>query len=347
MADLELTFINNDNNAEMDVELNDSLMVEQIIQGLIVEGFVPPLNDLTHSYALTIKGRTTLTKGQTLAGAGVQTHDRIFISMTPPAPSPLPPLIVSLPDKTTLPSFNNTLASPSTYQAKTRSTFRHRGVMVLSLIGLAVVGLVAITWLLLSQRNADTSTVPTPAPTPTTAPTSSAAPSGSPIIPTAAAIITNVQTSTDIDSNVLPTQVTSTFTLNQVVYVTFNFIFNGQPGWIEAKFYADGQLIPSFTNKLSINDGIHKNGALWPIGYQTYSAPTQGTAELYWCTQIDCSDEQLGAFINFTVTNTANIHKTSQPIVTILEGISPVNTTFSSASLSGTDIALPNSKKLG
>jgi hypothetical protein len=321
MADLELTFINNVNNAEMDVELNDSLMVEQIIQGLVVEGFVPQLNNPTHSYTLTIKGRTTLTKGQTLAGAGVQSHDRIFISMTPLTPSLLSPLIVSPRDKTPLPFLDTTLASPSTYQAKTRPAFHHRGVMVLSLIGLAVVGLVAITWLMLSLGNADTNTVPTPTiePTPTTAPTSSAPPSGLQLVPTAAAIIINVQSSTGIDSNILPTQVTSTFTLNQVIYVTFNIIFNGQVGTVEAKFYANGQLIPSFTNTILVNDGIHKNFVLLPINHQTYSTPTQGAVELYWCPQYDCSNEQLAAFINFTVTNSVNIHKASQHVVTIID----------------------------
>ena len=82
MATLDLTFINAGDNAELDAELEDNLRAEQIIQSLVNEKFIPALNDQTRSYMLTIKGRNTIAEGQTLAAAGVQTNDRIRVSVT-------------------------------------------------------------------------------------------------------------------------------------------------------------------------------------------------------------------------------------------------------------------------
>src|SRR6266536_771661 len=69
--------------------------------------------------------------------------------------------------------------------------------------------------------------------TPTTAPTT--------INATAAAIITSPQTYTAIDNNLAPTKPTATFTAGHDVYVTFNISSNGQDGYIEAKWYQNGQ----------------------------------------------------------------------------------------------------------
>src|SRR5260370_10554647 len=83
MAVIDVTFINAGDGAELDVELPDSMRAEQVIQNLINEGFIPPLNDNTRSYLLTIKGRNTIVEGQTLAEAGVISNDRIRVSVTP------------------------------------------------------------------------------------------------------------------------------------------------------------------------------------------------------------------------------------------------------------------------
>jgi len=82
MASLDLTFINAGDNAELDAELEDTLMSEQVIQALVNEQFIPVLTDPTRSYMLTIKGRNTIAEGQTLADAGVQQKDRIRVSVT-------------------------------------------------------------------------------------------------------------------------------------------------------------------------------------------------------------------------------------------------------------------------
>jgi len=135
------------------------------------------------------------------------------------------------------------------------------------------------------------STPTSPAATPTSAPTSV---SGTAIDPTAAAIVFKAQTASAIDSNDLPTHVTSNFAVKQDVYVTFQLKTNGQAGYTEAKLYSDTSYIG---NKiLTIQpDFDHR--------YFTASLnqPSTGTVELYWCTKANCSDEKLATFVTFTV----------------------------------------------
>ena len=128
---------------------------------------------------------------------------------------------------------------------------------------------------------------------------STGAPSGKAIVPSAAAILSNPQTSTDVDSNYSPTHVTSTFTTNQTVYITFDIDSGSQDGFIEAKWYADGQLVSdkSFTHTHTHNVGLFSH---------TYTTVTNsGVTELYWCTQSNCSDAQLAQVVHFTVTSSS------------------------------------------
>ena len=125
------------------------------------------------------------------------------------------------------------------------------------------------------------------------------APSGKAIVPSASAILSNPQTSTDVDSNYNPTHVTSTFTTNQMVYVTFDIDSGSQDGFIEAKWYADGQLLSdrSFAHTHTHNVGLFSH---------TYTTATNnGVTELYWCTQSNCSDAQLAQVVHFTVTSSS------------------------------------------
>ncbi len=153
---------------------------------------------------------------------------------------------------------------------------------------------------------------PTSAPTsaPTTAPTTSAAaPSGNSIDSTASSIITHIQTSTAIDSNDKPTNVTSSFQTNQAVYVTYDLSLNGQTGYVEVKWYFDGQMAAS---KI-----FNANNPQYAHGYfgETYTKSTQqGAAEIYWCTQSDCSDEALAGYTTFTVSS-SGYHTGGQPPV--------------------------------
>jgi len=141
-------------------------------------------------------------------------------------------------------------------------------------------------------NNAAPTSVPTTAPT-----TASGPPSGNTIDATAASIITNLKTASAIDSNYKPTNVTNTFQTNQTIYVTYNLNLNGQTGYIEVKWYVAGQVGAS---KI-----FNANNPQYTDGYfsETYKVPAQGSAELYFCTQSDCSDEALAGYVTFTVTS--------------------------------------------
>lgn len=151
---------------------------------------------------------------------------------------------------------------------------------------------------------------PTTAPTtaPTSAPTTAAgAPSGSSVDATASSIVTDIKSSSSIDSNYKPTNVTNTFQTNQTIYVTYNLHLNGQTGYVEVKWYFDGQMAAS--KIFNANNSQYVNGYF----SETYKQATQqGAAEVYWCTQSDCSDEALAGYVNFTVSS-SGYHVGGQP----------------------------------
>ena len=135
-------------------------------------------------------------------------------------------------------------------------------------------------------------------------------PSGKSVVSSAAAILHNPQTSSDIDKDYNPTHITSTFTTSQSVYVTFDIDSGNNDGYIEAKWYADGQIIS--TKSLP---HTHTNGA--GIFSRSFTTPTtHGAAELYWCTQADCSDAQLAQVVHFTV-NATGLAPTSPTLATL------------------------------
>lgn len=122
-------------------------------------------------------------------------------------------------------------------------------------------------------------------------------PSGSPIVPAAAAIVTGVQVASAVDSNYRPTQLTNAVAVGQTLYITFDLHLNGQTGYVQAKFYRDREFIVQ-TDPLMVTPGV-LNAAV----YASFpEAIPNGTAELYWCHQADCSDRQLVAVAHFIVT---------------------------------------------
>ena len=126
---------------------------------------------------------------------------------------------------------------------------------------------------------------------------SATTPSGKSIVSSAAAILHNPQTSSDVDKDYNPKNITSTFTTSQTVYLTFDIDSGNNDGYVQAKWYADGQIVgtKSFTHSHTNNFGFFSDG---------YTSPTSnGAAELYWCTKVDCSDAQLAQVVHFTVTN--------------------------------------------
>ena len=145
------------------------------------------------------------------------------------------------------------------------------------------------------QTNTNTPTTGTTSTTGTTpASNQTPSPSGSPINSGAAAIITNVQTTSGIDANLLPTHPTNQFKVGDVVYVTYNLHLT-QSGYVEAKIYVDG--IFGTRTSLAVQVGKFDHG-YFKI---TYKQASQGAFELYWCLQADCSDEQLASVATFTV----------------------------------------------
>jgi hypothetical protein len=177
-------------------------------------------------------------------------------------------------------------------------------VLVLALVGggaLALRGLNKNTGTTPSTNATSSTNNTTPAaPSPTVAATDTSttnqgpSPSGSPIDPTSAGIVTNVQTATGVDSNDLPTGVTSQFSPKQTVYVTFNLNLP-QSGFVEAKLYSNSTYIGN--KVLPTNMGQVDHGYFTAVINQA----STGYVELYWCTMSDCSDASLGAVATFTV----------------------------------------------
>lgn len=129
-------------------------------------------------------------------------------------------------------------------------------------------------------------------------------PSGNAIVASASIFLTNAQTSSDIDSNLAPVQKTKTFMANQKIYMTFIINSGKQDGYIEAKWYENGQNVASTVIS-------HMHGNTHGIFSNVYiTATPDGAVELYWCAQASCSDAQLAQVLYFVVTpvNTARLH---------------------------------------
>ena len=184
--------------------------------------------------------------------------------------------------------------------------------IVLLVVVLACVGISALVYNGIKQgvssvtatvtASASTATtVPTTAPTTATTPGAGQAtpPSGLSIDPTAASTINNIQMASAIDqTNATPTQLASTFATQQTIYATIDLHMNGQTGYTEPKWYIDGTLAKT-------GDTLHIDKPTYTHAYFsiTYKVAAQGTIEVYFCTQSDCSDAKLAGFANFTVTS--------------------------------------------
>jgi len=144
--------------------------------------------------------------------------------------------------------------------------------------------------------------------TPASTQPSSAAPSGSPVVPSAAAILNNLKMASVIDNNYNPTTISTTFTTNQKVYVTYRINTGGQAGYAISKWYLNGKL-DSTSTPLQIQANYDR-GFFSNTGFATTG---NGAVELYWCIQSDCSDAQLASFTTFTVTGTSS-HTTGQQL---------------------------------
>lgn len=150
------------------------------------------------------------------------------------------------------------------------------------------------------STSTNTSATATTQATPASTTSTSAAPSGQSIVPSAAAIIFNAKSASGIDGNYKPTGVSSTFNVNQKVYITFDLKLPST-GYIQSKWYVDGVFGKSYTltvDKTSYIDAYFVN---------SYKIAATGTVEIYWCTKANCSDGQLATFVTFTVGSTSHI----------------------------------------
>ncbi|MBA2288478.1 MAG: protein kinase [Ktedonobacteraceae bacterium] len=154
--------------------------------------------------------------------------------------------------------------------------------------------------------------VASPAPTGASTPgqQTGAAPSGSPVAPTAAGILSNLQIASAVNSDYVPTTLTKTFKPQQKVYATFLINTQGQKGYAGVKWYIDGTFGKG--SNLAIDPSF--NHGYFAISYNVVA---QGAVEIYWCTQSNCSDEQLAGFATFTVSNTASTRPAAQSALAV------------------------------
>jgi hypothetical protein len=152
------------------------------------------------------------------------------------------------------------------------------------------------------------SSAPTGASTPGTQ--TGAAPSGSPVAPTAAGILSNLQIASAVNSDYVPTTLTKTFKPQQKVYATFLINTHGQKGYAGVKWYIDGTFGKG--SNLAIDPSF--NHGYFAI---SYNVAAQGAVEIYWCTQSNCSDEQLAGFATFTVSNSASTQPAAQSTLAV------------------------------
>ncbi len=138
-------------------------------------------------------------------------------------------------------------------------------------------------------------------------------PSGNALVPSASLMLKDAQTSSAIDTTLAPAQITKTFMANQKVYITFTITSGKLNGSIEAKWYADGQVVAS-----TVLHHSHENThAVFSNIYVT--ATPDGAVELYWCTHADCKDAQLAQVVHFIVTPIATtyVHASQGEISTL------------------------------
>jgi len=199
--------------------------------------------------------------------------------------------------------------------------------IVLLVVLLACVGISVLVYQGAKQGiNSITATVTSVAGTATSIPTANTTttsgqgtpPSGQSIDATAADIIKNIQTASDVDQNqATPTKLATTFITQQTIYATIDLKLNGQTGYAVAKWYGDNTLL--HTSKiLTLNDPSFAH-AFFSV---TYRIATQGAVEIYWCTQSDCSDAALAGVTNFTVTS-SSFHWQGQPPVAFIDSNRP------------------------
>jgi hypothetical protein len=166
-------------------------------------------------------------------------------------------------------------------------------------IGLIVAGLCVITgalilifvYLMAMDLSSSTSgTKPRTALTLTASPTATQLPGEQ--------FIDGAQTASSIDSRTArATEPTSTFNVNQKIYVTFRLHSVEQTGTVCLLWYLNGRKISHARFSVSTNSQREA------YSYAIYKKSGTGLVDIYWASSTDCNDKLLAQQVNFNVTH--------------------------------------------
>ena len=139
-----------------------------------------------------------------------------------------------------------------------------------------------------TKNPALTPTATTPAPTAVLSPTTGLFP-GQPYINTPQmASMVNINTAQ-------PLQTTTTFKVNQKIYVTFAINPNGKNGAVCLFWYLNNRIVTQFPFAVT-------SSARAGYSYAIYGGTGAAYVEIYWASTITCSDKILAQHVTFTVT---------------------------------------------
>jgi hypothetical protein len=108
--------------------------------------------------------------------------------------------------------------------------------------------------------------------------------------------ISNAQMASQINTKTAqPTQLSTTFMVNQKIYVTFQLHPAGQSGAVCLLWYLNGRQVTGYNFAV----GQYSSDS---YSYAIYGGAGTGTVEVYWASSTSCADKQLAQRVNFTVT---------------------------------------------
>jgi hypothetical protein len=109
--------------------------------------------------------------------------------------------------------------------------------------------------------------------------------------------INNPQMAGSVNTNTAqPLQTTTTFKVNQKIYVTFSIHPNGKNGAVCLYWYLNNRSVTQFPFAVTANAGAG-------YSFAVYGSTGSGYVAIYWASSIACSDKLLALHVPFTVTN--------------------------------------------
>jgi hypothetical protein len=109
--------------------------------------------------------------------------------------------------------------------------------------------------------------------------------------------INNAQMASSINSVAAKAlQTTTTFKVNQTIYVVLQLHTGGQPGAVCISWYLNGARL--FGYQLAVRPNMSAT-----YSFATYGESGSAYVQLYWASSTQCTDQVLAQQVNFTVTN--------------------------------------------